>query len=174
MTKNEADRLIAVIQDCVTTPRAMSVASDHGEAIAPLVGRNGKAEGLKLDAEEALYQRFKRRLIDECKTDPVLLRLLTLRPEIILELEPREVRVDGATLRGRIAKLLAAGWFQSGRATGAVRKELTRTGADPGGGGNLSDTLSALCREGFFIRDGDGWSAAPDLKITQTEITSRG
>lgn len=125
------------------------------------------------DDFERLYLRIKNRLIDECRVDPVLLQLLTQRPEIVIDVEPRILSIDGTTMTGRVARLLAAGWFATPRATGAVRKELARTGTDPGGGGNLSTVLGALKRDGFLTDESGGYVAAPGVKITERDVVAR-
>lgn len=120
---------------------------------------------------EALYARIKRRLIDEARVDPVLLHLLTKgSPEMVVHIEPRIEEVTATTLRGRVARLMAAGWFAGARATSAVRKELARTGTDPGGGGTLGDVLSKYVVDGFLTRDGDGYLLAPGVKVTEHRL----
>lgn len=123
--------------------------------------------------EEAMYQRFRARFIDDARIDPTLLHLIANQPEIIVEYERTIEKVDAGTLKGRIARLIAAGWFTSSRATSAVRRELARTGADPGGGGSLSEKLSELQRSGFLTREGEGWIQAPGIKVSEQEIEAR-
>lgn len=125
-----------------------------------------------IDVED-LYQKFKRRLIDECRVDPILLRLLAVAPEIEILIEPRVEQMNGSTLRGRIARLIGAGYFKEPRATGTVRKELARTGPDPGGGGTLGDNLGAFVRDGFLTREGGDYLVAPGIKVTETVIEAR-
>lgn len=120
--------------------------------------------------EEALYQRFKQRFIDDAKTDPILLQLIAAQPEIVVGIEARVVELDGSTTRGRVARLMAAGWFNTARKTGTVRTELARTGADPGGGGTLSDILGAYVRDGFLVREGEGYVFAPGVKVTEKRL----
>lgn len=129
----------------------------------------------KLDAAqvEALYIQFKHRLIDDLRSDPVFVKLLAAQPEIVVEFEPRIVTLDATTMKGRLARLIADGWFATPRATGAARKEMARTGADPGGGGGLSDALSAFVKDGFLTRDGGDYVVAPGIKITQRDLSAR-
>lgn len=130
----------------------------------------------KLSTEdlEKLYQMFKSRFIDDAKFDPVLLNLIMVQPEIVIGYERKIEQIDGATLKGRVARLIATGWIgTTPRATSAIRKELARTGSDPGGGGTLADNLSALQRTGFLHREADGWTAAPGIKISEREITTQ-
>jgi len=173
LTKPEADRLIDAVKSLVAPP--LSGKESHNNAIVidpkgdPPAGRGGK---LSIDGDqlEAIYRELKNRLIDDLRTDPILLQLVAQRPEIILEIEPQVVTLDVKTLKGRCARLIAAGWFATARATSAVRRELARTGADPGGGGNLAQTLNDLVRDGFLTREGEGLLAAPGMKVSEKEI----
>lgn len=197
MTKAEADKLIAAIRDLVEDkPGKAAPKPDTSIAVTPPVGSwttIEKADPLNVnrsvvgtnvageertaftDAEiEKLYQAFKTRLIDEARIDPILLQLLTTRPEIVVEVEPRVVTIDATKLKGRIARLIAQGWLAENRATSAVRYELARTGPDPGGGGRLSDTLGELLNEGFLVRAGDGWVRAPGVKVTERTLAVNG
>lgn len=173
MKKHEAERLITVIRELVTDgapqePRRIATAADLTPKAVTGTG-NGKVH-LDPDTLETLYRAFKNRLIDELRVDPILLQLIAQRPEIILEIEPQVLTLDGGTTRGRVARLIASGWFKTTRATGAARKELARTGPDPGGGGTLSDILSEMVRNGFLSREGDGYLEVPGLKITEKRI----
>jgi hypothetical protein len=134
-----------------------------------------KAGRVHLSAEllEKVFQQFKNRMIDELRIDPIFLELLAARPEIELVIQPRRVSLDASTTRGRVARLVAAGWFASTRATGGVRKELARTGPDPGGGGTLSDILAAFVKDGLLVRDGDGYQAAPGIKVMEKYLEAK-
>lgn len=175
MNKREADKLIETIRSFVESDNGGKVAAapaGPGASPAPAraelqpAARNGAAP---FD-EEALYQRFRARFIDEARIDPTLVHLMMTQPEIIVGYERRIEQLDGSTLRGRVARLIAAGYLKDGKATGTIRKELARTGADPGGGGTLAGTLADLVRQGFLERHEDGWSAAPGVKITERQI----
>lgn len=172
MNQSEADKLIAVIRECVRAqPEVLQGATDRVIQIQPASNPNGGGKAsFSAEAAEELYQHIKNRLIEECRVDPVLLHLLTTRPELVVEVEPRTVTVDGTTLKGRVARLMAQGWFANPRAVSACRKELARTGADPGGGGGLSDCLAAYTRDGFLVREGDGYQLAPAVAVSEKHI----
>lgn len=174
MKRHEAEKLIETIRSFVDDGRPPTVdgkpAKATGEVPPAEPPRPGGKLSIDTDQLEAIYQQIKRRLIDDCRIDPILLQLVTQRPEMVVEVEPRIVQVDGATMKGRVARLLAAGWFKEGRTTYAVRMELSRTGNDPGGGGSLAGKLGELREEGFLVRDGEGWLAAPGLKVTERTI----
>lgn len=118
-----------------------------------------------------LFEQFKKWLLDDLREDPVFVQLLAQRPELVVEFTPRRVTLQGDTLKGRIARLMASGWLGVTRTTGAVRTELKRTGTEPNGG-NLSTALGEFVRDGFLTRDGDGFILAPDVKITEKELVS--
>lgn len=181
MTAREAEALIATIQRFVDAPAGKaSAAAPAATAKAPAKG-NGQAatagtttggEALRSfpDAdEEKLYQKFKNRLIDEAHIDPILLNLIMVRPEIIVDVERRIERLDGDSLRGRIARLAAAGFFSSARSSADVKRELMRTGTEPAGN-RLSEAFTALVNGGFLTREGDGYQIAPGVKVTTNTI----
>lgn len=170
MKREEAQVLVKAIEGLIEkdggTPR-VDVARVPG---LPVVTRaETPAAHLDTSDKEALYQAFKRRLIDECAVDPILLHLLTARPEIVVEVEPRTMTLEGSTLKGRLARLMAAKWFTDTRLTGQVKAELMRTGTEPNGG-NLSTALSDFVRDGFLTRDGAGFRLAPGVEISEQQI----
>ena len=190
MTPDEASKIInavaTAVRSCVDTPNAKGtlVAPTRGhetmhQATGAVVRGNGAVQGpVSNEVGEAgnferLYQKLKARLIDECRADPVLLQLLTQQNELLVEFEPRVVQVDGNTVRGRVARQIAQGWFNEPKTTGGTRKELARTGADPGGGGTLSDVLASYVRDGFLERADDGYQRAPSIKVTEKELVAR-
>lgn len=122
---------------------------------------------------ERLYQYVKRRILDESRVDPMFLKIIAQQPELIIEgVEPRRVTVDGSTTRGRVARLIASGFFDSAKTQGACRAELKRTGSDVNSG-SLSTIFNDYVKDGFFHREGsDGYIKATGLKITQTEVVA--
>lgn len=115
--------------------------------------------GESLD-NEALYQAFKARLIKEA---PGLLRVLTAVPEIEVHETRTTLETDGKSLRGRIAILIAKGFFDSARPNADTSRELRRTGTDPGG--NLARELNALRNLGFLIEEStNNFVVAPGMK----------
>lgn len=125
--------------------------------------------------KEKLYQWLKKRLLDDLRVDPVFVKLLASgTPEMFVEIEPKVVELKAAgSLKGRVARLIASGFFNETRATFAVRSELKRTGTDPGGGGNLSTALGDFVVDGFLVRDGDGFVKAAGVKVTEKAIETR-
>lgn len=149
------------------TSRVQSSSPDDSDAGIRTASGNGHPS-LNADQIEKLYQLFKSRFIDDAKTDPVLLHLMTTRPEIVVELQPRVVTLDNVGARGRTARLVAAGWFKKSRTGSAVRSELKRTGTDPGT--PIYEVLNGFVRDGFLVRDGDGYVEAPNVKVTERTV----
>lgn len=116
---------------------------------------------------EQLYQAIKARLIAEA---PAVIRVLAERPEIRVELVRAELVIDGKTPKGRIARLLAAGWFDGdGKTQGGTRSELARTGADVNSG-NISTIFAGLVKDGFLTAEaGNLFRAAPGMKVNVVE-----
>lgn len=197
MNKQEAEKLIETIKSFVIEfdrpHQKMNQAQKDEMARIEAAGQKANGKALTLDRQvlegtdnvgghlkpfvlpelEQLYRQFKNRLIEECAIDPTLLHLLTTRPELVVEVERKELTLDGSTLRGRVARLIAGGWFDETRATAATRKELARTGSDPSGNNNLATALSQYRIDGFLVSEGDGWKRAPGIKVTETTIASR-
>jgi hypothetical protein len=181
MTKHEAQAIASAINGALGSVLGKLTqgepAPERKAGTTPLQGRpiddNGKIEfkrppdaGKPADDFEALYQRIKRRLIDECRVDPILLQLLTKSaPEVEIQIEPRIVRLDGTSLRGRIAILAKDGFFKTPRTQAETNRELRRTGAEAHSG-RLSEAFTSLVNDGFLSREGDGFQLAPGVKFT--------
>lgn len=115
--------------------------------------------------EESLYQRFKARLMRE---SPGLIQLLAERPEIEVEVERQVLKMDGSSLPGRCAKLVAGKFFDTPRTHSAVRKELERTGPQINFG-NLTRELKNLVARGFLTDEADGYRAVAGMKVNVVE-----
>jgi len=160
VTKREAD---ALRQENLELRRRLVALEDRGgispgpeptrpaPASSPAPGR--AVTVAETFEHEALYQAIKARLLTELPTDPALLRVLTVRPELRVEIERREVTADGASVKGRVARLIAGGFFRDGRTQSATRRELARTGSDVNSGG-LSVAIKDLVKDGFLTDDG--------------------
>lgn len=112
--------------------------------------------------EEALYQRFKARLIKE---SPHILRVLATQPELEVVVEKQVIQIDGASLRGRLARLLADGWFDEPKTGQATFNELERKGAaiaKP----SVYKECDKLADMGFLTVEGKaGYLAVKEAKI---------
>jgi len=125
-------------------------------------GGGGVATAETMDGqEEALYQRFKSRLLAEA---PSLLRVLMSEPEIELLIEKHVIQMDGASVAGRVARLLHGGHFDSsGSSFSATLRALERTGSRVNNK-TLSNALKDLVRKGFLTKEGEGYKAVPGMK----------
>lgn len=112
--------------------------------------------------EEAMYQRFKARLQAEA---PALLKVLAQGPELEVTVERQTVEADGNTLRGRVARLLADGWFDEPKTGSAAWAEMGRRGfstAKP----NVYKELDKLAEMGFVTKEtSGGYQAVKGMKV---------
>ena len=144
--------------------------NDQASADVPRSGRrdNGDVGSTPIGAD-ALYQQFKARLIEELPKDARVLQIILQKPELRVEVERKIVTVDGAKPTGRIARLIAAGWFDEGKTQGATRKELARTGSDVNSG-NISTIFTGLVKDGFLTAEADNlYRAVEGMKINIVE-----
>lgn len=134
-------------------------------------GRRDVAADLLNGNFETFYAMVRDRLAKEA---PAIIRVLTIKPEIELEVTRETVRVDGKTLRGRVVQLLSQGFFDDGCMQAHVRTELERKGAGISDAKNLPRELEALVVMGFLtIEDGKDakgrdrklYQAVPDMKV---------
>lgn len=111
--------------------------------------------------EEALYQRFKARLAKEA---PALLKVLSLKTELQVTVERQVIEIDGKTVRGRLAKLVADGWFDQMKSGHAAYVELERTGG-AGAKPNVYKALDYLSEIGIVTKETNGYQVVPGAKI---------
>lgn len=110
--------------------------------------------------EEALYQRFKARLMKEA---PKLLKVLAISPEIEVSETRETIEIDGKSLRGRLALLITKGFFDEPKVGNAAFNELKRIGhstAKP----NVYKECDRLTELGFLTKEESGYQAVPGMK----------
>lgn len=110
--------------------------------------------------EEALYQRFKARLMKEA---PKLIKVLAIAPEIEVESVRETIEVDGKSLRGRLALMILKGWFDEPHNASAAWTELKRTGKDPGKP-NVYAECDKFVERGFMTKEPEGYQAVASMK----------
>src|SRR5437660_5127498 len=111
MNAAEADKLIETIKGFVDRGRSAQAAVDDAGAGAP-VGKKSRGgdpasradapvslagipgAGLSVDEFDFLYRRIKERLVEDARVDPVLIHLAASRPELIVQFEPRVVKLN--------------------------------------------------------------------------------
>lgn len=162
--RRENEELRARIEEFEKRERSRAESSSHGTAVdAPSSGRRTEPgdAGRTPASADALYEEFKRRLLAE----PAVLRVLTAKPQIDVEVERKIVTVDGTSVKGRVAKLLAKGFFRAPQGQGETRTELRRTGPDINTG-TLSKVFGDLLAEGFLEKYGaTKYVEVPDMKV---------
>lgn len=157
------DRMLTVLES------GPAVAADRREAVGlpePSPIARAAAASLNGDVdEEALYQRFRARAMK----DPVVLKVLTMKPEIVVEVKTETIAMDGASLPGRVARLIAGKFFDTPKRHTDVRNELQRTGP-PVHGGDLSKKLKELVAKGFLTLEGESYQSVREMKVRVVSV----
>jgi len=161
MSKGVEEKLDRLIDMMARQQGAAPAAAAPAPAARPPAARETFAGD-----EEALFQRFKARLMQEA---PAVIKLLTLKPEIEVSVERQILQVDGQSLRGRLAKLIADGFFDVGRTNREAVKELARTGKTAHDS-NVLREVRELISMGFLYRTaGDRFQAVANAKVNVVE-----
>jgi hypothetical protein len=154
----ELERLLR--KDQMVFPPQNTAAGRPDPVSVPLPSPNGHVD------EDALYERFRDRLSREA---PTLLRVLSIRPALEVTVERRVVEADGSTVKGRVARLLAKGFFREPKTQGETRGELKRTGSDINTG-TLSNVFAELVSYGFLTAEGGGrYAEVEGMKVNLVE-----
>lgn len=114
---------------------------------------------------ESLYAEIKER----ASKDPTLLVLLIQKPAIEVRIERKVLKVDGATLKGKIARLIANGFYDAPRSNTATTAEIKRTAGTGVNFGNLAREMKALAGDGFLTAETSGYQVVPDMKVNVVE-----
>jgi hypothetical protein len=116
---------------------------------------------------ERLYQAIKNRLIEE--SPGILASLAKTIPEITVTVKREKLEMDTSTLDGRVAALIADGFFDERRGNKDVLTELSLRGW-PDAAPNVSKCFSRLIRMGFLRDDGGGrYKAVAGMKVNILE-----
>jgi BMFP domain-containing protein YqiC len=156
VTREEADQLRAENASLKSRLAALEAQQSKPPAPKPLPATSGDPD--------ALYETLKARLLSDLPNEPILLRILVQRPELRVEVAHKTVTIDGASLKGRVARLIAQGFFDDGKTQGAARSELKRTGPDVNQG-NLWRTIKDLVNDGFLTVEGSDYRAVAGMKV---------
>ncbi|MGA8221478.1 MAG: hypothetical protein WB780_07460 [Candidatus Acidiferrales bacterium] len=113
---------------------------------------------------DALWSAILHRL----STDPQTIALVAERPSIDVQISRPTITMDGKTLPGRLAKLLAEKYFDAPRIQADIYKELTRIGPDVNRG-NLYQQLKKIKELGFLTEEADGFRAVEGMKVRISE-----
>lgn len=116
---------------------------------------------------EALYQAFKARLIEEAPG--VLATLTKTTPEIDVVLKREKIKMDTTNTDGRIAYLIAQGFFNMHRVCSEVVAELANRGL-PTMAPTAGNGLKKLAEMGFLIAKEKGrYAAVEGMKVNIVE-----
>jgi len=185
--EKKLDRLIGSVDTLVRAIAGLGGASELSNGPAPGPSAKSKVEGNRptatpipdvpqerggvfVGAAEAYYDAFKARLLREAASDPAILEVLVRRPEIQVRVEKRTIETSGDTLRGRLALLIAEGWFDTVKAGNAAHLELQRRGAGSAKP-NVYRELDKLATEGFVTKEDGGYLAVPGMKRNIVEVS---
>ena len=98
-----------------------------------------------------------------------MLQLLVERPELEVTIARRTIAADGATMLGRVARLLKGGFLEDRRRWSEIVRELERTGTRINNK-SLSSALQELVAGGFVTKEGvDGYRAVPAMIVRVVE-----
>lgn len=159
---DEANRTIARLQGELADLRArfaLDAASSPGRV--PDAAPDGAGDRQALGPID--FAEFKRRL----REDPEVIELLRQAPTIAVEIERPRLNYDATSSTGRLARLLEEGYFKIPRELAAIVSEFRRRGwmRDTGRPSDLNQPIRTLHEMGFFLREPDGFVAAPGMKI---------
>lgn len=116
---------------------------------------------------DAIYAEMKRR----AENDPGVLALMSVRPEICVAVQRRRIEASGETLFGKLAAMIAEGFFEEPRTGNAAYNELTRRGqstAKP----NVYRECDKLAAQGFLTKEDGGYQSVKGMKINIVEAAA--
>ncbi len=99
-----------------------------------------------LPALDEIYAYVRQRLAEE---EPALMQVATTRPELQVQVKRQTIVVDGASLKGRIALMMASGVFDEPINGNQVFKDLKERQRAKVAKPNVYRTLDELARMGF-------------------------
>lgn len=142
---------------------------DSGDAGSTPVGAAGFSAEQSMD-NERLYQAFKQRLLSE----PAVLKVIAQKPELRVEIQRPTIEAKPDSLQGRIALLIADGFFDVGVSGYAVQKHWERF-AFTVSPGSLYPALHELASLGFLEIEDPGakkaklYKAVAGMKVNIVE-----
>jgi len=107
----------------------------------------------------------------KAREDPELLAMLAKPPEIQVTIVREKWQLDMSTILGKVASLVAEGFFAKPQATAAVAKECVRRGfcAPKTPYSRITIPLEELAARGFLTRETEGYQAVSKMKVTMRE-----
>lgn len=111
------------------------------------------------------------RLCSRAAQDPGILALLRSTPELVVTVDKRTIDASDTTLFGKLAVLIADGFFDTGRTGNAAFEELKRRGASTAKP-NVYRECDKLAGYGFLTKESDGYRVVPSMKVRINERAS--
>lgn len=144
-------------------------AEPAAEHIPTMLGKNGtdSAAAPKGEFGSDLLQKLR----EMAERDPVILRILAERPELLVTRQVKTIDVNAGQLKGALGVLIADKFFDTCTEFADVRKELIRRGALGVKAPNqqISQALQGLVEWGFLTKEDSGYQAVPGMKINIVE-----
>ena len=162
MAKEDVDRLEKSIGELAGLVRT---ALKPGTVVTTASRDAGGNRSSAVD-EDAMYERFKSRLIRDAERDPQLIAVIANRPEIKMEIRKVAVQADTTNLSGRLAFMVGDGWFNEPKKAHPTMKEMVRRGWSHDVR-HVSRALDKLAEDGVLTVETDGYKKAPGVKITK-------
>lgn len=117
-------------------------------------------------AQESMYQYVRDRLLKEA---PQALSIAKVTPEIEVTAQRQKIHLDTSTAEGRVAMLIADGFFDVIRINAEVVKELAERGF-PTRAPNVAKAFFSLTEKGFLVSKEKGrYRAVPGMKVNIVE-----
>ncbi len=147
------EEIITSLRTELSDLKTKTAATPNGAAVPGLTNGTGAPEF------EALYQQVRARLYQ----DPKLLQPVSTLPRIELQERFETVAMDTSTLKGKLAQMIHAGFFDDARNGNTAFNELQRIAfrtAKP----NVYRELDNLAAMGFLTKEQGGYLAVPGMK----------
>jgi hypothetical protein len=122
------------------------------------------AAGATPNIDDAVYRQLLARLVADAAKDPQLLRIIASKPELEVVVHRRVVEADADTLRGRIALLIADGFFDVEPRTGTYVESELRRQAFACSRPNVYRELDKIAADGFLTKENGGYKAVAGMK----------
>lgn len=158
--EEKLDKLIGLITDLVKAGFQAGVSTQRSIDKMPIEETPSTAAAPVAD-EEALYQRFKKRLLAEA---PAILKILVAVPEINIEQTLETIQTSITDHRGMVAKLIAEGFLDDAKPANQVWKETKRRWNYSGASTRTYEQCDWLTTKGFLTKEADGYRAVPLMK----------
>ena len=136
--------------------------ADSGGIVGTKYSLNAKGWFTLLDAETAAG------VVAWLQSHPALIELLRERPTLKVTVRRPTLNLDDSTMKGKIATLIADGFFALPRSVVDVQKELNRRGCKTPTT-NIYAPIDKLSADGCLIVENKNYQISPNLKIETVE-----